>query len=147
MIIKEKFPKKLLVEGNDDQHVIWSLCEQFQVAESFDVIDCIGINKLLDQISIRFKQSQIETVGIVIDADVEVGKRWASLRTILNGQGFTVPDALPPDGLILSRTDGKRIGVWIMPDNMLNGMLEDFISFLVPPMTSYFQLLPLRWKV
>ncbi len=26
----------------------------------------------------------------------------------------------------------QKVGVWIMPNNNTNGMLEDFISFLVP---------------
>ena len=26
----------------------------------------------------------------------------------------------------------QRIGIWIMPNNDLNGMLEDFIGFLIP---------------
>lgn len=43
-----------------------------------------------------------------------------------------MPDDLPSKGLILTNTESKRIGVWIMPNNNLNGMLEDFISFLVP---------------
>ncbi len=29
MKIKEKFNKELVVEGNDDQHVIWALCGIF----------------------------------------------------------------------------------------------------------------------
>ena len=52
MRIKEKFNKKLLVEGNDDQHVIWALCAQFKIIETFDVIDCEGIDKLLEQIPV-----------------------------------------------------------------------------------------------
>ena len=42
MKIKEKYTQKLLVEGNDDQHVIWALCEKFNIPEVFDVIDCGG---------------------------------------------------------------------------------------------------------
>ena len=43
MKVKEKFLKKLLVEGNDDQHVIWALCEKYKIPETFDVIACGGI--------------------------------------------------------------------------------------------------------
>lgn len=32
---KENYTKKLLVEGNDDQHVIWALCEKFNIPETF----------------------------------------------------------------------------------------------------------------
>lgn len=34
-------------------------------------------------------------------------------------------------GLIV-KTESYKVGVWIMPDHNLNGMLEDFLSFLVP---------------
>ncbi len=132
MRVKEKFSKKLLVEGNDDQHVVWALCEKFKVPETFDVIDCEGIDKLNEQIPVRFKQSGIETLGIIIDADTEINNRWISLKGVLTTQGFTVPSDLPSKGLVLKNENNLKVGVWIMPNNNLNGMLEDFISFLVP---------------
>jgi hypothetical protein len=132
MRVKEKFNKKLLVEGNDDQHVVWALCEKFKVPEAFDVIDCEGIDKLNEQIPVRFKQSGIDTLGIIIDADAEINSRWTSIKGLLTNQGFTVPNDLPSKGLILKKANNIQVGVWIMPNNNLNGMLEDFISFLVP---------------
>ncbi len=132
MRVKEKFNKKLLVEGNDDQHVIWALCEKFKVPESFDVIDCEGIDKLTEQIPVRFKQSGIDTLGFIIDADSEIKNRWDSMKGFLSAQGFSVPDQLPSTGLVIRNESNLKVGVWIMPNNNLNGMLEDFISFLVP---------------
>ncbi len=132
MRIKEKFNKKLLVEGNDDQHVIWALCEQFKISESFDVIDCEGIDKLLVQIPVRFKQSNLDTIGIIIDADSDLSIRWNNLKQILNPQGLIFPDMLPGDGLIVRELGMITIGIWIMPNNNLNGMIEDFVTFLVP---------------
>lgn len=129
---KEKFSKKLLVEGNDDQHVVWALCKKFDMPETFDVIDCEGIDKLNEQIPVRLKQSGIDTLGIIIDADREIKNRWASLKGSLSAQGFKVPDDLPSTGLILTNSNNLKAGVWIMPNNNLNGMIEDFISFLVP---------------
>lgn len=133
MRIKERFNKKLLVEGNDDQHVILALCKQFNVDQTFDIIDCEGIEKLLDQIPVRFKQSNVDTMGIIIDADSDIVIRWSNLKVLLNAQGFVLPDDLPKSGLILFETGRISIGIWIMPNNDLNGMLEDFIAFLVPP--------------
>jgi hypothetical protein len=132
MSIKEKFNKKLLVEGNDDKHVIWALCEQFNINETFDVIDCEGIDKLLEQIPVRLKQSAVDTIGIIIDADSNLLLRWNSLKQLLRTQGFNIPEDLPENGLIVLVTGQISIGIWIMPDNNLNGMLEDFLSFLVP---------------
>jgi hypothetical protein len=40
---KEKFPQELLVEGNDDLHVLWALCENFKLVENFEIIDTKGI--------------------------------------------------------------------------------------------------------
>lgn len=128
----ERFKKKLLVEGNDDQHVIWALCDKFGIYENFDVIDCEGVENLLNQIPVRFKQSSIETVGIIIDADTDIGSRWNSLNHILSLQGFIMPNEIPKDGFITKNIESKTVGVWIMPNNQLDGMLEDFISFLVP---------------
>lgn len=132
MRVKEKFNKKLLVEGNDDQHVIWALCEKFKLPQTFDVIDCEGIDKLNEQIPVRFKQSSLDTLGIIIDADSEIKSRWTSLKSLLSVLRFNVPDALPSTGLILKNENNIKVGLWIMPNNNLNGMLEDFISFLVP---------------
>lgn len=128
----EKFEKKLLVEGNDDRHVIWALCERFTLQENFDVIECEGIGNLLTQVPLRFKQSGINTIGIIVDADTEIRQRWKSIQVLLSAQGFKVPNDLPPEGLILKNDSGIKVGVWIMPNNNLNGMLEDFIAFLVP---------------
>jgi hypothetical protein len=132
MRITEKFFKKLLVEGNDDQHVIWALCEKFKISETFDVIDCEGIDNLFEQVPIRFKQSEVNTMGIIIDADAAIKDRWSSIINLLTKQNFTLPQELPSEGLILSNINNFKVGVWIMPNNDLNGMLEDFISFLVP---------------
>lgn len=141
MRIKEKFNKKLLVEGNDDQHVIWALCEQFKINETFDVIDCEGIEKLFEQIPVRLKQSNIDTIGIIIDADSDLQLRWNNLKQLLNAQGIVLPEVLPESGLIISELGRISIGIWIMPNNNLNGMLEDFINFLVPPEDTLFPII------
>lgn len=131
MRVNEKYNQKLLLEGNDDQHVIWALCQKHSINQSFDVIDCEGITNLNDQIPIRFKQSGVKTVGIIIDADADIKNRWTSIKLILEKEGFIFPIEFPIEGLIVTNKNIK-VGVWIMPNNNLNGMLEDFISFLVP---------------
>jgi hypothetical protein len=127
----DKYNKQLLVEGNDDMHVLMALCQKFDINKNFEIIDCKGINKLLNQIPIRFKQSEIETLALVIDADTEISKRWNSLQSIFSKLEINLPSEIPAEGLIL-KTNGITIGIWIMPNNSLNGMLEDFISFLIP---------------
>ena len=131
MKIQETHTQKLLVEGNDDQHIIWALCEMFTIPEVFDVIDCGGIDNLHKSISLRFKQTGVKTVGIVIDADVDLKSRWLCVKNLLLDQGFNMPEDLPSDGLV-SLNGNIKVGVWIMPQNDTNGMLEDFVSFLIP---------------
>lgn len=131
MRIKETQNKKLLVEGNDDQHVVWALCKKFHIRDNFDVIDCQGIENIYNQIPIRFKQSNINTLGIIIDADSDIKIRWNEARKIFNNQGYAFCDEIPKEGLIIHETGLIKIGIWIMPNNDTKGMLEDFISFLV----------------
>lgn len=131
--MKEKFSQKLLVEGNDDQHVLWALCEKFAIHQNFDVINGDGIDNLFAQIPVRFKQSGIETIGIIIDADTDLAGRWQTLTQIFCSLGIYLPDTIPSAGYISSADTMLRIGIWIMPNNKLDGMLEDFIAFLVPP--------------
>jgi len=132
MKVKERFDQKLLVEGNDDQHVIWSLCQRFDLPYNFDVIDTEGINELFEQVSTRVAQSDTKTVGIIIDADADLAIRWRQLKAKLDLDISGLPEEFPQSGLIHQEENDTKIGVWIMPDNNLNGMLEDFISFLVP---------------
>ena len=132
MKVNERFKNKLLVEGNDDHHVILALCEKFQINENFDIIDCEGIEKLYEQIPVRAKQLGIETLGIILDADTDIVNRWASMVNLLTILGFPMPQTIPKEGLILSRKDKVKIGIWIMPNNDLGGMLEDFLTFMVP---------------
>lgn len=129
---KEEFNKKLLVEGNDDLHVIKALCKKHELTKNFDVIDSKGIDKLIPQIPIRFKSSGVETIGIIVDADEDLKQRWDSVCAALNKSGFSsIQKELPESGLIVDNCKQKA-GVWIMPNNKLNGMIEDFISFLIP---------------
>lgn len=125
-------PKKLLVEGKDDQHVLMALCKRFEIPENFEIIDSKGIDNLLLQLPERFKESDVTTVGVIVDADTDLAGRWLSIRSILVANGYDVPEQLPAQGLVISHIEKPSVGVWLMPDNATNGMLEDFLRFLVP---------------
>ncbi len=57
----------LLVEGKNDQHVIWALCEQYNLPETFSVevpgkeIDRGGIDAILESLKLRIKQPNLQT--------------------------------------------------------------------------------------
>ena len=138
MKIKESHTYKLLVEGNDDQHVVWALCEKHNVPESFDVIDCESVENVLKAFEVRMKMGDNnQCIGIVVDADVNLKGRWDSIISILKKTGKYDCEAieLPQDGLILEPIDNTypKVGIWLMPDNNQNGMLEDFMAALATP--------------
>ncbi|WP_143103780.1 DUF3226 domain-containing protein [Methylobacterium gossipiicola] len=125
--------RHLLVEGADDQHVIWALLKHHNVQENFRVEEKKGIDNLFKALPVLIKGSEIESVAIVIDADAEAESRWAKIKASLARTGYTsCPDTPPKEGLVLDEENLPRFGAWIMPDNSLSGMLEDFISCLVP---------------
>lgn len=135
----------LLVEGKNDRHVVWALCELYQVAETFDVIvpgeenevrngkdERGGVEAVLEDIPIRLKESGLQALGVVIDTDEDIQARWNSVRDRLLKTGYNVPMQPVYNGFILSLPNRPRVGVWMMPDNQLPGMLEDFVGYLVP---------------
>ena len=135
MNIKEKHPRKLLVEGNDDQHVVWAICQQFTIPETFDVVDSKGITKLVSDIAVRAKQAGVQSLGILADTDDnEHGNRWKQITDKLKGLNYSIPESPNPLGTIIPSPapNRPRVGIWLMPDNQAPGMIEDFIRFLVP---------------
>jgi hypothetical protein len=126
----------LLVEGKDDEHVFYALLEHHQIPEVFTLQNKEGVDNLLETLPVELKRSDLDHLGIVIDANTDLSGRWTSLRAILLRAGaVNVPDNPDPEGtvLLLQRPDREvKVGIWLMPDNQLPGMLEDFIEFLVP---------------
>jgi hypothetical protein len=129
--------KILLVEGKDDEHVLKHLCGTRCVGNLDEVKEHGSVDQLLESIPVRLKASEEgDIVGIVIDADSDLAARWASLRDRLINLGYRGVIKTPePAGTVLDPPADKllpRVGVWIMPNNQLNGILEDFLLFLVP---------------
>jgi hypothetical protein len=133
-------PQQLLVEGKNDRHVIWALCQQYQLPETFSVEvpqedGTEGIEALLNGLPERLKAENLRTLGIVVDADRNLSARWQSIKDKLSSIGYQdIPQSPPPAGWVCTPSDPylPRVGVWLMPDNQLPGMLEDFVAYLIP---------------
>jgi hypothetical protein len=119
------------VEGNDDVHVFYALFKKHSIPDSFEVIDAEGVDKLLEGLPIRLK-SDVNTLGMVLDANSDLNARWQTLTDILRDEDYVTPATPGPVGTILSQPLKPKIGIWLMPDNRLPGMLEDFVRFLIP---------------
>lgn len=129
--------QQLLVEGTDDLHVISSLREKFKITKSFDIINCVGDRSLLGKLKVLLKGSgNLNTIGVVLDADTDLNNRWNAVYNILkqSGKYEKIPKTCDKNGTIIFPTeeDDIKVGVWLMPNNNDKGMLEDFVSFLIP---------------
>lgn len=143
---------ELLVEGRDEKFVIDHLCRRHNVDAStaFSIVNVEafgevvqhgagGIDRLLVEIETRVKAAAHgDRLAIIVDADDDLGSRWEQLRNRLipEIEPSLVPSAPKPHGTIIDADDGVRtirVGIWIMPDNLASGMLEDFLAALVPP--------------
>ncbi len=126
-------PRLLLVEGNNDKHVVLALCQKYDLPEVFEVEDKEGDRELLKSISPELKVSGRERLAIILDADQDIEARWNQLRHYASKADLgDFPKKPEPGGTVLPGIDGSRFSVWLMPDNRLPGMIEDFLAFLIP---------------
>lgn len=134
-------PKILLVEGEEDKRVIPQLIEANGVpwGENRDawivqIKPCDGFGKMVkqDRIEVELKASGLKVLGIIADANNHAEQRWKSLRNRCLGSFPELPYELPATGLIHDNDAGLRLGVWLMPDNRSRGMMETFLTYLVP---------------
>ncbi len=82
----------------------------------------------------RFSLKELASnVWRLLDADVAIESRWEALKNVLHTSGYiSIPDVPDVNGTVLFEEGLPKFGAWIMPNNLLSGMLEDFIAFLVP---------------
>ena len=133
--MKEGKSSILLVEGKDDKHVIWSLLEHYNVPEWFKVIDCDGIDNLIRDFSLRMTTpTMYKTIGVVMDADENLKGRYDAFAFQLENTGkYDLKNVvLSEHGTVITSSDSNypAIGLWLMPNNSKNGMLEDFVLAL-----------------
>ena len=76
-------------------------------------------------------EQQKETIGIVLDADTSVASRWETIKHKLQNYEYIIPDAPNIGGTILNHLSLPKLGIWLMPNNIDVGMLEDFCLLLV----------------
>lgn len=142
--------KVLLVEGIDDWHAFGHL---IQIATGalpvFELGYCgndEGVLDVLQGATLASRPSQT-ILGATLDADrgeeadsggMGIQARIRSLQGRL-GKFYEIPDAFPAEGLILLPTaelDRDRLpvlGIWLMPDNVRDGIFEDLLSASMAP--------------
>lgn len=132
-ICKSEAERVLLVEGKDDCHVILALAQYYQLAENFGIYECGSDERVLKRLNALIPSPdpvKPNAIGVVLDATQD---RWAQLTGKLAPHRYEIPAVSDPNGTILEGDETKpRIGVWIMPDNSNQGMLEDFLLPGIP---------------
>jgi hypothetical protein len=136
----------LLVEGQDEKRTIPELIELNGIDWGsgkntiVHIKDYEGYENIIKpgSISTELKADGIEALGILLDADEYPIDRWIAIRNACrNSRSISnVPEELPGNGLIIEADNDVRVGIWIMPDNKLPGMLETFLGYLLPEDTS-----------
>ena len=120
----------LLVEGQDDKHVVRHLCHRHESTPSFSISDKDNITQLLESLALEMKVSGRQAVGILVDANDDVTGRWNAIQNRLRRADIEPPLSPSPDGTIIQAR--PRIGIWLMPDNTSAGELEDFVTKMIP---------------
>ena len=133
--LKDEGPQTnlLVVEGADDFHALISLLDADKLRGRCRLEDGGGYETIRDSIDTRIDESGLERIGFVIDADENINERWESLRDVLITRcGYKdVPRVPEAEGTIIHEDDKVTLGLWLMPNNVLPGALEEFIRLLI----------------
>jgi len=138
----ENLPGLLLVEGINDLNFLSQLFvrrgiyeynkkESEFIPKRFASLEKGSYSELKSGLLEEFKDESLEAIGIVVDADENIQKRWKELTKHLESElGYTnIPAHPDPQGCILEGS--KRLGIWLMPDNEKNGIIEHFVSWMI----------------
>ena len=125
----------LLVEGNDDEHVVHHIADRLDATLEFRILRKGGIDPLLAAIERDIRVPGREAVGIVADANDDLNARWQAVTDRIRraGLGIRPPTHPDPAGTIIPEAARRpRVGIWLMPDNQMPGEIEDFVAAMIP---------------
>lgn len=124
-------PRLLLVEGRNDKHVVWQICNRTLDLPDFFISDRGDINSVRESIGPEVLAPGRQALGILVDTDDHPQSRWDEIAHQLRIHGVQTPAAPDPGGTIISGAE-PRVGVWLMPDNQLPGEIEEFVESMIP---------------
>lgn len=117
-----KHPKVLLVEGKDEINFFDALLKHCEV-DNVDIREVGGKTKFPDELEafLLSFDKQVQAYAIIRDADNGAASAFQSVAGLLHKQNEPVPTG-PTQ---YAENDKRRVGVFIMPGNQSEGMLED----------------------
>ena len=126
-------PKRLFIlEGKTDKETVSSVLKKLNIL-NVEFKECNGIENLLKVFPVLIKESDMKSIGIIVDANNSLQGRWQSIRDklIRSDLKIELPKAPCHCGTVQEFGD-QVIGIWVMPDNQRCGELEDFVAELIP---------------
>jgi len=149
-LCKERRSELLVVEGKDDCHGIYQFAAKKGLSDLFGIWAGDSDEQALSQFGglLAVRQADRPSVlGLVLDCDTAehspdpLTRRWQQVQSRLSDLGYVLPKTPSPNGTILDSPDESsmpRVGIWIMPDNVSEGMFEDFLLSCVRSETKEF---------
>ena len=132
-------PRCLLVEGQDDRHLIEHICKKHLNRENlpFVIKDKNGIANVIKSISGEVKVPDRKALGIITDTNGDLIKTWNKItKELKKTAGYLkidstkIPDKPKPEGVLIKCK--PQIGIWLMPDNKSHGEIENFFLKMLP---------------
>jgi hypothetical protein len=116
-------PTLLLVEGKDEVNFFEALLDDCQIAE-VQIIEVGGKDKFKSEFPTLLNLdgfSNVKSYAIIRDADNDANATLTSIQNLLSKHHQPVPN----DCGELVNNDGIRVGIYIVPGNKTEGMLEN----------------------
>lgn len=114
--------KVLIVEGKDEC-VFFEVLLDYLGIEGVEIHDAGGKTNYEDRIPALMSTrgfDEVEIIGVVRDADDNVDGAFNAIKNLMIHLGFS-----PPDTNYTFKNGNPNIGIYILPGNSKNGMLED----------------------
>jgi len=140
-ICKSTHENTLIVEGKNDCHGIYQIAARHGLQDFFGIWDGGGDKGALSRFGglLTSSKQRPAILGIVLDCDADdtgliqgPDGRWAQIRHRFADLPYEIPAAPSSAGTIIEAPAGyPKIGVRLMPDNVAEGMFEDFLLPLI----------------
>ncbi|WJQ00192.1 hypothetical protein QT234_16645 [Geobacillus stearothermophilus] len=117
--------KVLLVEGQDEVNFFEAMLRKANKLDQVEIIEVGGKDKFRTEfpaiVNMTGFSQHVQSIGIVRDADENYMAAFQSVANVVERNGYT-----PPRDPNTFNSDGDvKVGIFIMPGNSENGMLED----------------------
>jgi hypothetical protein len=126
----------IFTDGKDSRHVICHVLKANEVdtekkSRVFDVEEVGDFKTLFELLGTELKVAGERAVGFVVDAEESAEKRWAQIEDRLASVGLQLPAMSDRSGGVVLQQGRRRLGFWVMPDNLSAGAVEEFLNSLI----------------